>query len=179
MKIVTTAAGLALAIGLVAGVSPVAAQGNMDGKKYDKGATVTLQGCVTAAEKKDTYVLTGVKEWPAGNSEMGKYGPRMYWIDKSAKDLKGHLGHTVQLTGKITDVEKSEMEIKTGESGAGIVVEIEGPGKDVKTSPANANVDMSKRAGIKSGEKDVKITLLKLHIDELKMMSSTCSTTMQ
>ena len=65
---------------------------------------------------------------------MGKYGPRMYWIDKTAKDLKGHLGHTVQLTGKITDVEKSEMEIKTGESGAGTVIEIEGPGKDVVTS---------------------------------------------
>ena len=65
---------------------------------------------------------------------MGKFGPRMYWIDKTAKDLKGHLGHTVQLTGKITDVEKSEMEIKTGESGAGTVIEIEGPGKDVVTS---------------------------------------------
>ena len=175
MRILTTAAGLALAIGLVAGVSPVAAQGNMDGKKYDKGATVTLQGCVSAAEKKDTYVLTGVKEWPAGNSEMGKYGPRMYWIDKTAKDLKGHLGHTVQLTGKITDVEKSEMEIKTGESGAGIVIEIEGPGKDVITSPKNAGVNTANRPN----KDDIKLTLLKLHIDELKMLSSTCSTTIQ
>ena len=175
MKILTTAAGLALAIGLVAGVSPVAAQGNMDGKKYDKGATVTLQGCVTAAAKKDTYVLTGVQEWPVGNSEMGKYGPRMYWIDKSAKDLKGHLGHTVQLTGKITDVEKSEMEIKAGESGAGIVVEIEGPGRDVVTSAKNAGVNTAARPN----KDDIKITLLKLKIDELKMMSATCSTTVQ
>ena len=175
MKILTTAAGLTLAIGLAAAVSPVAAQGNMDGKKYDKGATVTLQGCVTAAEKKETYVLTGVREWPAGKSEMGKFGPRMYWIDKTAKDLKGHLGHTVQLTGKITDVEKSEMEIKTGESGAGIVVEIEGPGRDVVTSPKNAGVSPATRPN----KDDIKITLLKLHIDELKMMSSTCSTTVQ
>ena len=44
MKILTTAAGLALVFGLTAAVSPVAAQGNMDGKKYDKGTTVTLQG---------------------------------------------------------------------------------------------------------------------------------------
>ena len=175
MKILTTAAGLALAIGLIAGVSPAAAQGNMDGTKYDKGATITLQGCVTAAEKKDTYILTGVREWPVGKSEMGKYGPRMYWIDKSAKDLKGHLGHTVQLTGKITDVEKSEMEIKTGESGAGIVIEIEGPGRDVVTSAKNAGVNPATRPN----KDDIKITLLKLHIDELKMMSATCSTTAQ
>ena len=130
---------------------------------------------MTAAEKKDTYVLTGVREWPVGKSEMGKHGPRMYWIDKSAKDLKGHLGHTVQLTGKITDVEKSEMEIKTGESGTGIVVEIEGPGKDVRTSPKNAGVSASARPN----KDDIKITLLKLHIDELKMLSATCSTTSQ
>ena len=176
MKILTTAAGLALAFGLVAGVSPVAAQGNMDGKKYDKGATVTLQGCVTAAQKKDTYVLTGVREWPVGNSEMGIHGRRMYWIDKSAKDLKGHVGHTVQLTGKITDVEKSEMEIKAGESGAGLNVEIEGPGRDVRTSAANAGVNP---AGKTPNKDDIKITLLKLKIDDLKMMSSTCSTTVQ
>ena len=125
--------------------------------------------------EKDTYVLTGVKEWPAGNSEMGKYGPRMYWIDKTAKDLKGHLGHTVQLTGKITDVEKSEMEIKTGESGAGTVIEIEGPGKDVVTSAKNAGVNPAARPN----KDDIKITLLKLHIDELKMLSSTCSSTIQ
>lgn len=176
MKTLTTAAGLALAMGLVAGVSPVAAQGNVDGTKYDKGATVTLQGCVTAAQKKDTYVLTGVREWPVGSSEQGKYGPRMYWIDKTAKELKGHLGHTVQLTGKITGVEKSEMEIKAGESGAGIIVEIEGPGRDVRTSPANAGVNP---AGKVPNKNDIKITLLKLKIDELKMMSATCSTTAQ
>jgi hypothetical protein len=175
MKILTTAAGLALAIGVIAGVSPVAAQGNMDGTKYDKGATVTLQGCVSAAEKKDTYVLTGVKEWPVGNSAMGKFGPRMYWIDKSSKDLKGHLGHTVQLTGKVTDVEKSEMEIKAGESGAGTVIEIEGPGTNVVTSPKNAGVTTAARPN----KDDIKITLLKLKIDDLKMMSSTCSTTIQ
>ncbi len=117
--------------------------------------------------------------WPVAKSEMGTHGPQMYWIDKGSKDLKGHLGHTIQLTGKITDVEKSEMEVKAGESGAGTVVEIEGPGRDVITSPANANVDMAKRPNTASGKDDIKITLLKVKVDELKMLSGTCSTTRQ
>ena len=101
-------------------MSAVSAQEQADGKKYDKGATVTLQGCVVAAEKKDTYVLTNVREWPVANSDIGKFGKRYYWIDKASKDMKAHLGHTIQVIGKIADVEKSEIEFKPGESGNGI-----------------------------------------------------------
>ena len=113
------AACLALAAGLTTGGSLGAAQGNLDGKKYDKGATITLQGCVVAGEKKDTYILSRVTEWPVGKSEMGKHGRRMYWIDKKGDDMKAHLGHQIQLTGKITDVEKSEIEMKAGDNGMG------------------------------------------------------------
>ena len=76
---------------------------------------------------------------------MGKFGKRYYWIDKAGKDMKAHLGHTVQLIGKISDVEKSEIEFKTGENGVGMNVEIEGPGKDVKTTPGNAAVNAESR----------------------------------
>jgi len=174
MKTFGIAAGLALAAGVTAGVSLGAAQGNVDGKKYDKGATITLQGCVIAAEKKDTYVLSRVQEWPLANSEMGKYGPRFYWIDKKGDDMKAHLGHTVQVIGKITEVEKSEMELRAGENGAGQVVEIEGPGRDVVTSAANAGVNMASRPN----KNDIPITLLKLKVEELKMVSSSCPATM-
>ena len=88
-------------------MTAVSARAQGDGQKYDKGATVTLQGCVVAAEKKDTYVLTNVREWPVGNSDMGKFGKRYFWIDKAGKDMKAHVGHTIQLIGKISDVEKS------------------------------------------------------------------------
>ena len=174
MKTFGIAAGLALAAGVTAGVSLGAAQRNVDGKKYDKGATITLQGCVIAAEKKDTYVLSRVQEWPLANSEMGKYGPRFYWIDKKGDDMKAHLGHTVQVIGKITEVEKSEMELRAGENGAGQVVEIEGPGRDVVTSAANAGVNMASRPN----KNDIPITLLKLKVEELKMVSSSCPATM-
>jgi hypothetical protein len=52
MKTFRIAAGLALAVGMATAGSLGAAQEHPDGKKYDKGATVTLQGCVIAGEKK-------------------------------------------------------------------------------------------------------------------------------
>jgi len=168
------AIALVFAIALAAGTSSVAAQAQADGKKYEKGATVTLQGCVVAAEKKDTYVLTNVREWPIANSDMGKYGKRYYWIDKASKDMKAHLGHTIQVIGKISDVTKSEIEWKPGPNGMGTNVEIEGPGKDVKTPAANAAVNPESVPN----KNDIPITLLKLKVEEIKMTSSTCSSTM-
>lgn len=165
-----TAFALVVALGMSAGMSAVAAQGQPDSQKYDKGSTVTLQGCVTAAKDKDTWVLTNVREWPIGNSDMGKYGRRYYWIDKNAKDFRAHGGHTVQLTGKITEVKKSEIDVKTGDSDGGMNVEIEGPGKDVKTTAENAQATVGAITG-----KDIPITLLKLKIDDVKMVAANCN----
>jgi hypothetical protein len=162
-----TGIALIVALGISAGMSAASAQSQADGNKYEKGATVTLQGCVVAAEKKDTWVLTNVKEWPIGNSDMGKYGKRYYWLDK-AKDLRGHGGHTIQVIGKIAEVKKSEIDVSTGESDGGLTVEIEGPGTDVRTTAQNAQV------GAITG-KDVPITLLKLKVDEIKMVAANCN----
>ncbi len=174
MKLFVTATILILGLVTAAGVSPIAAQAQPDGKKFEKGATITLQGCVTAAEKKDTFILTNVREWPLSTTEMGKFGKRMYWIEKTDK-MKAHVGHTIQLIGKITDVEKSEMELKAGESGNGFNVEIEGPGRDVVAPAGNAGVKPESLPNTR----DIPITLLKLKIDELKMMASTCSSTLE
>lgn len=165
--------GIALvaAMGISAGMTAVAEQDHADKKKYDKGSPVTLQGCVVAAEKKDTFVLTNVREWPVANSDMGKFGKRYYWIDKGSKDMKDHLGHTIQIVGKITDVDKSEIEFKSGENGIGTNVEIEGPGKDVVTPAANANVN----PGARPDMKDMPITLLKVKVEDIKMTSPTCT----
>jgi hypothetical protein len=170
-----TAIALIFALGLAAGTSAVSAQEQADGKKYDKGSTITLQGCVVAAEKKDTYVLTNVREWPAANSDMGKYGKRYYWLDKLGKDLRAHGGHTIQIVGKIDEVKKSEIEIKKGEDGMGMTVEIEGPGKDVVTSPGNAAVNPSAMAN----HDDIPITLLKVKVDEIKMIAANCNSTIE
>ena len=49
-----TAIAFVAALGVSAGMSAVAGQEHADGKKYEKGATVTLQGCVAEAEAKKT-----------------------------------------------------------------------------------------------------------------------------
>jgi hypothetical protein len=165
---------LIIALGLGGGLSPVSAQAQADGKKFDKGATVTLQGCVVAAEKKDTFILTQVREWPIANSDVGKFGKRYYWIEKTDK-MRDHLGHTIQISGEITDVVKSEIELKAGESGNGFTVEIEGPGKNVVTPAGNAAV----RTDSRPNTDDIPITLLKLKVNDVKMTASTCSQTVQ
>ena len=168
MRMLLTAAGLTLALVTAAGTSISAIQ-DQGQKKYDKGSTVTLQGCVVEAEKKDTFVMNNVSEWPIADTDMGTHGKRMYWIEKTDK-LKGHVGHTIQVTGKITDVSKSEMEFKDG----GFKVEIEGPGRDVVTPAANAGVSRENRPNMD----DVPITLLKLQVDDVKMVSSSCASTL-
>jgi uncharacterized protein YdeI (BOF family) len=160
------AIALVAAISITAGMASIAAQSPSDAQKYEKGATVTLQGCVVAAEKKDTWVLTNVKEQPAGTTDMGKFGKRYYWLDKLGKELRDHVGHTIQVVGKIDKVEKSEIE--TFDDPTGTLVEIEGPGTNVRTTKPNAQV-----IGAISG-RDVPITLLRLKVEEMKMTSSSC-----
>jgi hypothetical protein len=172
MKNLMIAAGLVIALVTAAGAAATAPP-QSDARKYEKGSTVTLQGCVVAAEKKDTFILTHVSEWPVSSTDMGKFGKRMYWIEKTDK-MKGHLGHTIQLIGKITSVEKSEMELKPGESGNGFNVEIEGPGRDVVAPAGSAGVKPENRPNTD----DIPITLLKLQIDEIKMVSPKCVSTL-
>jgi len=161
------AIALVAAVSVAAGMSSVAAQSPADTQKYDKGSIVTLQGCVVAGEKKDTWVLTDVKEWPIGVSDMGKYGRRYYWLDKLGNDLRDHGGHTIQVIGKIDSVQKSEIE--TYEDPTGMTVKIEGRGgRDVKTTKPNAQA-----VGAIAG-KDIPITLLKLKVQELKMVAANC-----
>ena len=168
-----TTIAFVLALGLGAGMSAVSAQEKADRNKYDKGSTVTLQGCVVAAEKKDTYVLTNVREWPIASTDMGQFGKRYYWLDKHGKDLRAHGGHTIQVVGKVDDVKKSEIEIKKGEDTLGMTVEIEGPGKDVVTSAENAGLSSALPA-----KKDIPITLIKVKVDDIKMIASNCNSTM-
>ena len=169
MKNLLTAAVLALGFATAAGAA-LNGQAQSDANKYEKGSTVTLQGCVTQAAKADTFVLTNVGEWPAATSDMGKYGKRMYWIQKTDK-MKAHVGHTIQVIATITDVEKSEMELKPAAHGQGFTVEIEGPGTDVITPADKAGVKMENRPN----KNDIPITLLKLNVDEIKMVSASCN----
>ena len=170
VSISSLAAGVAALVVLSAGASSAAPQGNVDGQKYEKGATVTLQGCVVAGEGKDTYVFTGVKEWPISKSPNGVYGPRHYWFDMGPHDFTSFVGQTIQLKGPIIDLKESEIEREPGGWNGGATVAVELPGRDVRTTPGNAGVGSDRR----TDRTDVKITLLKLKIEELIVVLKTC-----
>jgi hypothetical protein len=74
--------------------------------------------------------------------------------------------------GTITDVDSEEMEVKLGEDGkGGWTVEIEGPGKNVRGTAAQAGVAT---AGRQSGKNDIKTTLVKVKIDNVTMVAASC-----
>lgn len=125
--------------------------------KLTKGSSVAIEGCVTAGEKADTYVLGTVKEIPGQPMETGKR--RVYWVER--KHLRGHVGHVVQLAGRIDDVETHELEVKTNDDG--VVVEIEADGRQVKTTPGTVPVPTSGTAK----EVDIPTTVIKLKVDKV------------
>jgi len=167
--IASVTAGLAVLAVLSAGAS-AATQGNVDGNTYDIGATVTIQGCVVPGLNKDTYVFTGVKEWPIAKSAMGIYGPRHYWFDMGPYDFSSFIGQTVQLKGPIIELKESEIEREPGGWKGGSIVAVELPGRDVRTAPGNAGVGSRNRFD----RTDVKITLLKLKVEQLIVVLKTC-----
>jgi uncharacterized membrane protein len=132
------------------------------------GSKMTLNTCVEKGQKKDSFIMTHAVAVPAHAESHGRV---IYWLD-SVKQLRAHVGHQVHINGTITDVDSEEMEVKLGEDGkGGWTVELEGPGKDVIATAAQAQVST---AGRTSGKADIKTTVVKVKIDSLTMVGSTC-----
>lgn len=160
-------AGSLLLLAVVA--SPAVAQ-SIDGATYDKGAEVTIQGCIVAGQDAGTFVITHLQEWPVGHSNMGKFGPRSYWVDTPAAKMSSMVGQTVQFKGTIKSVSESEIEREPGGWNGGVRVAIELPGNDVKTTPTRAGI----AADQLTSRVDKKITLLEFNVDEVIVVLKTC-----
>ena len=139
---------------VTAAVVSTAAQSVNDAKKFDPGATVSLQGCVVAGERPGTFVFSRVTVFPVANSPNGKYGPRHFWLQNAGPRLADHVGETVQVTGVITEMSESEIEREPGSSSVGQRVAIELPSGDIFTSPDNAGIPK----GQVGNKEDMKIT---------------------
>jgi hypothetical protein len=149
-----------------AGATVVGAQGH----EPVKGSTVTLTSCVEKAQNGDgdKFVLTHLADVPALAATHGRV---VYWIDQTDR-LKPHVGHQIRLQGTVTDVDKAEMDVKLGPDGkGGAVVEIEGHGTEVKTTPSSAGVST---AGQTKRERDIPTTVVKLKIEKLEMVAASC-----
>lgn len=170
LKRYLTAAAAMCALGVIPAVAQDQHGVHKAESKLMKGAAVSIEGCVTAGQKADTYVLGSVKEIPGAPVETGMR--RFYWLD-STKGLKGHTGHVVRVDGRIDKIEQQELEVKLGANDDGsAVVEIEGPGKQVKTSPATVGIST---AGQTKKEIDIPTTLVRLKVDKVTMLKGSCS----
>lgn len=153
-------------LGIAAANTPVVLSGQRAG--HTVGQEVTLSSCVEAGQKPDTFVLTHTADVPVHPASSGRV---VYWLD-TVKPLREHIGHQVRVKGTITEVKQNEMEVKLGEDGkGGWTVEIEGPGRDVRTTPDKAGVDTSNR---RSEEDDIKTTLVKMKVNEVMMTAAKC-----
>jgi len=161
---------VALAVAALAASSAILnAQSEQRADKWGTvGQHVTLSACVEKGQQPDTFILTDVADVPVHPATMGRV---VYWLD-SVKELRKHIGHEIRVMGAITEVKQSEMEVKAGDDKqGGWYVEIEGPGKDVRTPAEKASVTT---AGRKDEKDDVKTTLVKLKVHEITMTAPAC-----
>ena len=139
---------------------------------------VTLQGCVTPGVDKGTVALTQVNEiTQAGQSAMPAeaHGRRVvFWLMPDT-ELAKHVGHMVQVRGKTDKIKESEIELKAGhQKSGGLVVEFEGPGKDVKL-PNEVIGSTIGTAGRTTPEKnDLKTFLILVNVDNVQALEGTC-----
>ena len=155
-----------VALGITTANTPTSA--SQHAGHYSAGQEVTLSSCVEAGQKPDTFVLTQTADVPVHPATLGRV---VYWLD-TVKAFREHVGHQVRVKGVITEVKQNEMEVKLGEDGkGGWTVEIEGPGRDVRTTPEKAGVDTSNRQPDKG---DIKTTLVKLKVNEVVMTAAKC-----
>ena len=139
---------------------------------------VTLQGCVTPGVDKGTVALTQVAEIAQpGQSVMPAeaHGRRViFWLMPDTQ-LAPNVGRMVQVRGKTDKIEESEIELKAGhQKSGGLVVEFEGPGKDVKV-PNEVIGSTVGTAGRTTAEKhDVKTFLIRVKVDSVQALEGTC-----
>ncbi len=131
------------------------------------GSTVTIVSCVEKAQNSsgDKLVLTHVADVP---TQPATHGRVVYWIEDVSK-LKPHVGHQVRITGKVANVDKSEIEVRNKTTGA--VAEIEGHGTEVKTTPDKARVS---NPGQTPKEQDIPTTVVTLALDKVEMVAERC-----
>jgi hypothetical protein len=98
----------------------------------------------------------------------------IFWLDKDAA-LKSHVGQMVQVTGTLGDIEKSEAELKAGPQKDGaLVVEFEGPGKDVKASNQVVGQALGTSGRTPPETNDVPTFLMRVQVQDVKQAAGTC-----
>lgn len=83
--------------------SPASAQDKKDVVDPKIGTMVTITGCLHQGEARDSFMLLGVTERPAGTKGPSLIVPIAIYSLDSTDGLKELVGEFVDVTGKITD----------------------------------------------------------------------------
>jgi hypothetical protein len=138
---------------------------------------VTLRGCVTAGTGKDAYVLTRVQEVTPGKTAMPAeaHGRRViFWLDDE-RAIAPHSGKMVEVHGTLGKLEESEIELKAGtRKDGGLLVEYEGPGKDVVASAETLGGPVGTSGRAKPEAKDLKTFLVHVKVNDVRTVETTC-----
>jgi len=139
---------------------------------------VTLQGCVVAGLDKGTAALTQVTEVAEpGHSVMPAeaHGRHIvFWLTPDDAIVQ-HVGHKVEVRGRTTKIEKSEIEIKEGhQKSGGLVAKFEGPGKDVKVPNDQVSNAVGTAGRVKGGGEDVKTFLIRVKVNDVQPLEGSC-----
>ena len=135
-----------------------------------------FHGCVMPGIDAGSYVMTNVMEMPGpGGSTMPEvaHGRRiLYWLDNDS-EVKKHIGEMVEVRGEFTELEKSEIELKPGrQKDGGLIVEFEGPGKDVKASNADVGAAVGTAGRVAADRNDIPTFLARIAVKAVKAMGA-------
>jgi hypothetical protein len=167
-----------LAAALLFAAAPIAAAQQSPTAAPAANGKITLQGCVRPAVDKDQVLVTDVTEVVgAGQSAIPTeaHGRKViFWLDRD-EALKPHVGHMVEVTGTQGKIENSEIELKAGrQKDGGLVVEFEGPGKDVKASNAVVGQPLGTSGRVTPEKNDVKTFLIHVKVDSVRPLTTNC-----
>jgi hypothetical protein len=152
-----------------------------------EGSMVTITGCVMASDS-DSFVLTHVQKVgetaaTSTGAMLGATGMEpsanevIYWLSKdSIKKMRGHVGHKVEVMGKITDVSTGTVQIRQepGKDGRDNKVEVDARGKDASGKTERpVEPGATPRPGTKTEEKRT-MPVHRIDVDTVRMIAATC-----
>jgi hypothetical protein len=137
-----------------------------DAHEVRVGSGVTITTCVArSVDDADEYVLTHLVDMPTHPPIAGKV---VYWVEDVDR-LKQYEGKRIRFDARIKDVDRKEMEVKPARG----VVEIEGPGGEVKARPESVGLTAVASG---SSESTIKTTLVELELTgEPSVVTGACT----
>jgi hypothetical protein len=131
---------------------------------------VTAQGCVQLSERSNAYFFTNVMTWPVVRTPEGPYGVRHLAIKLGNRRLDEFIGDTLQLTGRVTNVRKSEIEMEPGLRHYGSFVEFERPDANILMRPEAIGLSLDRH----SKRPDIPISLVEYEVDSVIKVMHGC-----